>query len=84
LPSNIHQDIAEKLITRCPQWGPLVYASSVASRLGPWNGSAGRYTSSPWEGLYWEADQKNPSIENETAIDSTELESFLMSLMYGE
>ena len=57
----------------------------ATSCTNSWDGSGGRYTSAPWEGLHWEADQQTPLMANDTsAASSKELDRFLMSLMYGE
>lgn len=64
---------------------PALAEVPVTSRPGSQEGNAGRYTSSPWEGLYWEADKPAFSVVSyETSASSTELDRFLVGLMCGE
>lgn len=50
-----------------------------------WAGAPGRFTSSAWAGIYWEAWQPaSPDQGEDAKAQSTDLEGFLMHLMYGE
>lgn len=50
-----------------------------------WAGPPGRFTSSAWAGIYWEAWlPAKPDQEADANAQSTNLEGFLMHLMYGE
>ena len=74
-------------IPNCPVPRTTVHRSVGArtqSAASSWDGTPGRFTSSPWEGLYWEADPSTEARYDENgSLDGT-LGRFLMSLMYGE
>ncbi|WP_217376171.1 hypothetical protein [Paenarthrobacter ureafaciens] len=56
----------------------------VQSAANSRDDAPGRFTSSPWEGLYWEAGPSTEARYDENgSLDGT-LGRFLMSLMYGE
>ncbi len=74
-------------ILNCPAPRTTVYRSVVApaeSTASSWDGTSGRFTSSPWEGLCWEADPPIEARCDENGTLDGALGRFLMSLMYGE
>jgi hypothetical protein len=52
----------------------------VQSAANSRDDETGRFASSPWEGLYWEADPPTEARRDEFGT----LERFLTNLMYGE
>jgi hypothetical protein len=79
-------------ILNCPVPRTTVSRSVVApatvapwqSAANFWDGTAGRFASSPWEGLYWEADPPTEARCDEDGTPDGTLGRFLMGLMYGE
>jgi hypothetical protein len=52
--------------------------------ISPWGDTFGRFVTSPWEGLRWEACPSPFPLSLAESEESGGLDNFLCSLMYGE
>jgi hypothetical protein len=78
----LNRPVPRKAISR-PE-APAIQVAPVQSAANSWDGAAGRFTCSPWEGLCWEAAPPTAASCNAAGTLDGTLEHFLMSLMYGE
>jgi hypothetical protein len=75
--------IANCFVSRTTTSRPVtatVTTAPVQSTANSRDDEAGRFASSPWEGLYWEADPPTEARRDEFGT----LGRFLTNLMYGE
>ncbi len=79
----LDRPVPRKTISR-PVMAPVMQVAPMQSAPNSWEGEAVRFTSSPWEGLYWEADPPTEGSRDEDGTLDGTLGHFLMNLMYGE
>ena len=82
-PTIMNRPVPRTIISHLVM-APVMPVALMQLAANSWDGASGRFTSSPWEGLRWEADPPTKASCDEGGTLDEALGRFLMNLMYGE
>ncbi|MET1085600.1 MAG: hypothetical protein ABWY04_00510 [Arthrobacter sp.] len=83
VPTKINRPMPRTIVSHLVTT-PVLQGALMSLTANSWDGAAGRFTSSPWEGLRWEADPPTKASCDEGGTLDETLGRFLINLMYGE
>jgi hypothetical protein len=83
VPAIIKRPVTRPIVSQL-MTAPVTQVALMQLGANSWDGTAGRFTSSPWEGLCWEDDPPIKASFDQDVIFYESLGRFLMNIMYGE